>query len=534
MPCQGDRPIAMLADTWPRAIDWMPARMISQKYAASNMVNVITAELNAPTRNGVGDPTTQAAMYGTRKQDLEARQPHHGQQRAQRQPHHRGQHGQRQGERHARLEQIGQGGPDHIEIEFTHGDPLATLAGRTDQPGNRDMAFKQAHAQHDNAVDDQVDHRRGGERLEDVEAEFLHGARLAGQLQQADGQRHRRILDGAHELRRQGRQHDAERLGQDDVAVHLHLGQPQRGARLELAARQRLDARTQLFGHACRPVETQAQHRGHELPPGLRHLLHRQAPRMRQQFGQHEIPEKHLHQQRHVAEDLHVRRAQHVHQPGLRRAHHAQPRSQQQRKDPRRQRPRQRPAAADPDRFQEGMHAVRRHLQENAPTPVVIHACALDRRRPRRLAPKPPRDAPGVPRTTCLLVCLGVARIRRVGQRTLQGVAHRILQVDLLGRDRRIEVLVIDRGDFAGLDQVQHGVGPLGALGRRHALGLQAQFDVLLGGQPRKQGKRLEHHRDARRRAIHRLAAVGYRALVAVDQAGHDAQQGGFARSGLA
>ncbi|KAG1223410.1 hypothetical protein G6F68_020349 [Rhizopus microsporus] len=67
MPCQGDRPIAMLADTWPRAIVWMPARMISQKYAASNMVNVITAELNAPTRNGVGDPTTQAAMYGTRK-----------------------------------------------------------------------------------------------------------------------------------------------------------------------------------------------------------------------------------------------------------------------------------------------------------------------------------------------------------------------------------------------------------------------------------------------------------------------------------
>ncbi|KAG1255160.1 hypothetical protein G6F68_010507 [Rhizopus microsporus] len=179
---------------------------------------------------------------------------------------------------------------------------------------------------------------------------------------------------------------------------------------------------------------------------------------MRQQFGQHEIPEKHLHQQRHVAEDLHVRRAQHVHQPGLRRAHHAQPSSQQQRKAPRRQRQRQRPAHADQDRFQEGMHAVRRHLQENAPTPVVIHACALDRRRPRRLAPKPPRDAPGVPRTTCLLVCLGVARIRRVGQRTLQGVAHRILQVDLLGRDRRIEVLVIDRGDFAGLDQVQHGV----------------------------------------------------------------------------
>ena len=52
----------MLADTWPRAIDCMPARMISQKYAASNKVKVITAELNAPTRSGVGEPTTQAAM----------------------------------------------------------------------------------------------------------------------------------------------------------------------------------------------------------------------------------------------------------------------------------------------------------------------------------------------------------------------------------------------------------------------------------------------------------------------------------------
>lgn len=40
----------------------MPARMISQKYAASNSVKVTTAELKAPTRSGVGEPTIQAAM----------------------------------------------------------------------------------------------------------------------------------------------------------------------------------------------------------------------------------------------------------------------------------------------------------------------------------------------------------------------------------------------------------------------------------------------------------------------------------------
>ncbi|KAG1362878.1 hypothetical protein G6F61_014085 [Rhizopus arrhizus] len=115
------------------------------------------------------------------------------------------------------------------------------------------------------------------------------------------------------------------------------------------------------------------------------------------------------------------------------------------------------------------------------------------------------------------------ARLARQGHRDHHALAHAARQFTRQGAT-----------ETAQADQVQHGVGPLGALGRRHALGLQAQFDVLLGGQPRQQGKRLEPHRDARRRAIHRLAAVGYRALVAVDQAGHDAQQGGFARSGLA
>ena len=41
-------PTARPALTWPRGIDWMPARMISLKYAASKAMKVITAEPSAP------------------------------------------------------------------------------------------------------------------------------------------------------------------------------------------------------------------------------------------------------------------------------------------------------------------------------------------------------------------------------------------------------------------------------------------------------------------------------------------------------
>ena len=88
--------------------------------------------------------------------------------------------------------------------------------------------------------------------------------------------------------------------------------------------------------------------------------------------------------------------------------------------------------------------------------------------------------------------------------------------------------------EAAQADQVQHLVGAAGALGRRHALRLQSQLHVLLGRQPRKQREGLEHHGDARRRAVHRLAPVHDGALVGIDQARHDTQQRGLARAGLA
>jgi protein involved in polysaccharide export with SLBB domain len=50
-------------------MDWMPARMISQKKAASNKVKVIKALANAPTLMGSLLPNIQAPNQGTRKKN---------------------------------------------------------------------------------------------------------------------------------------------------------------------------------------------------------------------------------------------------------------------------------------------------------------------------------------------------------------------------------------------------------------------------------------------------------------------------------
>ena len=82
--------------------------------------------------------------------------------------------------------------------------------------------------------------------------------------------------------------------------------------------------------------------------------------------------------------------------------------------------------------------------------------------------------------------------------------------------------------------QVEHGIGALFAFGRRHALGFQTEFDILLHCQPGKQRERLEHHRHAGGRAVDQITAVHGAAGVRRDQPGHDAQQRRLARARLA
>ncbi len=67
--CQGRSPIARPARLWPRAMEAMPARTISEKYAASNTMKVISAEGKAPTCTGRRAPVSHCARYGTRKKN---------------------------------------------------------------------------------------------------------------------------------------------------------------------------------------------------------------------------------------------------------------------------------------------------------------------------------------------------------------------------------------------------------------------------------------------------------------------------------
>jgi hypothetical protein len=77
-----------------------------------------------------------------------------------------------------------------------------------DEAGNADLALDVAHAEHHDDVDEDVDRRRRGKRLEHLEAELLHRPRRGGELDEPDRQRHRRVLDDVHELRRERRQDD--------------------------------------------------------------------------------------------------------------------------------------------------------------------------------------------------------------------------------------------------------------------------------------------------------------------------------------
>src|SRR4029079_14420580 len=87
--------------------------------------------------------------------------------------------------------------------------------------GDGHLAFEKTHADHDDDIDEEIQHRCGREGLEHLKRKLLHGARLAGQLDQADGDGDRGVLDRAEKLGRQRRQDDAERGREQHIAVRL-------------------------------------------------------------------------------------------------------------------------------------------------------------------------------------------------------------------------------------------------------------------------------------------------------------------------
>src|SRR6188474_381011 len=80
-----------------------------------------------------------------------------------------------------------------------------------DEAGHSDAPLEPAHAADDDDVDDDVDQGSTGEGLEHLEGKFRHRARRGGELDQADGQSHRGVLDDVEKFRAQRRQDDAER-----------------------------------------------------------------------------------------------------------------------------------------------------------------------------------------------------------------------------------------------------------------------------------------------------------------------------------
>ena len=136
------------------------------------------------------------------------------------------------------------------------------------KPGTATLRSTPAHRVGHHDVDRDVDQRRGGEGLEHLEGEFLHGARARGELHQADGERDRAVLDDVEEFRRERRQDDAVGHRQERVDVGLRQRQPERQRRHALAARQREDAGAHLLGDARRGVEAERDHGGVERGVG--------------------------------------------------------------------------------------------------------------------------------------------------------------------------------------------------------------------------------------------------------------------------
>src|SRR5882757_10736053 len=84
------------------------------------------------------------------------------------------------------------------ERRMTSKSKLANMGAGSlprDIAGDRQAALEEAHGDDDDDIDQQIQHRCGGEGLEHLKGKFLHRTRLAGEFDEADGDRHRRILD---------------------------------------------------------------------------------------------------------------------------------------------------------------------------------------------------------------------------------------------------------------------------------------------------------------------------------------------------
>src|SRR3981081_4189066 len=109
------------------------------------------------------------------------------------------------------------------ERRMTSKSKLANMRGSLpgDVARNREPALKEAHGHDDDDVDQEIQHRRRREGLEHLKGKFLHRPRLGGQFNQADGEGHRRVLDGREKFGSERRHDDAKRHRQQAITIGL-------------------------------------------------------------------------------------------------------------------------------------------------------------------------------------------------------------------------------------------------------------------------------------------------------------------------
>src|SRR5438876_4383044 len=178
-------------------------------------------------------------------------------------------------------------------------------ADARDQTGDRVTALDARHDRRDREAEDEIDHGAGGQRFDGFRGVRLDLARLERELGDADRERHRRVLEEIQRLVGGGRHDQAQRDGKNDEPVGLKGREPHGHRRFELCPRNGLDAGADHFRDARAVVDAEREHAGPELGAVVEEpILHG----ARQQRRHAEVPEKHPHQQRDVAEELDVRR----------------------------------------------------------------------------------------------------------------------------------------------------------------------------------------------------------------------------------
>ncbi|KAG1436326.1 hypothetical protein G6F57_020715 [Rhizopus arrhizus] len=146
-------------------------------------------------------------------------------------------------------------------------------------------------------------------------------AGLVGQFHHADRHGHAGVLEQQQRAAHQRRDGNAHGLRHDHEAHALQIAGAQRPGRFELRARDGAQPAADVFGDVGSRAQRQRARR--QRPLGVV-LVQPHAKALGQQFRHAEVPEQHLHQQRHVAVVFHVG----IDHPAARRqvggAHHDQ------------------------------------------------------------------------------------------------------------------------------------------------------------------------------------------------------------------